>query len=167
MPFYSGIVERSRQKFLNHVSNNTSIAEYFEIKPKNGSLEFTVTNFVNGRYKFTVKYKRNYLAKHDFVNLPTELNDIINSYLDDFIIIELIVDLRHNYPFSKTILNVIKVEDSYSTRLPIKLYDYYNKIAKNHNKMNNQNNWSPALDLKLDMLLFISRIHHFEVFDDY
>jgi len=167
MPFYSGIVSRSRERFLNHISDNTSIAEYFEIKPKNGTLEFTVTNFINGRYKFIVKYKRKYVAKHDFVNLPRELNDIINSYLDDFIIIELIVDLRHGYPFSKTIWNIIKVEDSYATRLPIKLYDYYKKITKIHNKMNNQNNWSPALDLKLDMLLFICRIHHFEVFDDY
>ena len=70
--------------------NENTISNYFEIKPKNGSLEFIVSDFKNGRYKFTVKYNSKYIPKYDLIKLPIEMNDIINSYLDDFIIIELI-----------------------------------------------------------------------------
>lgn len=166
MNFYEGVIERRYRRFINDIDDNT-IANYFNIKPKNGSLEFIVTNFVNGRYNFTVKYTRKYIPKCDFIKLPIEINNIINSYLDDFIIIELIVDLRHKYPFSRPIWHVIKVEDSYSTRLYIKLLDYYKYITKIHNNMYKNRNWSPAIDLRTDIILFISRINNFDIFGDY
>jgi hypothetical protein len=166
MKFYSEIVERRYRHFIDNMNEET-ITNYFEIKPKDGSLEFIVSNFINGRYMFTVKYKRKYIPKYDLIQLPTEINDIINSYLDDFIIIEIIVDVRHNYPFSKPIWNLIKVKDSYSSRLPIKLLEYYTYITKKHNHMYKNKNWSPVTDFKSDILVFISRIHHFEIFDEY
>lgn len=166
MNFYGGVIERRYRMFIDHM-NKQPISKYFDIKPKNGSLEFIVSNFINGRYKFTVKYNRKYIPKCDFIKLPIEINNIINSYLDDFIIIEIIVDLRHNYPFSKPIWHVINVEDSYSIRLHIQLLDYYKHITKIHNNMYKNKNWSPAIDLRTDIILFISRIHHFEIFDDY
>jgi hypothetical protein len=166
MNFREALSQRRYRRFINDTHENT-IAKYFNIKPKNGSLEFIVSDYTNGRYKFTVKYKNKYIPKCDFIKLPNEINNKINSYLDDFITIELIVDLRHNYPFSRPIWHVINVEDSYSTRLHIKLLDYYKYINKIHNNMYKNNNWSPAIDLRTDIILFISRINHFDIFDNY
>ena len=145
--------------------DNKSIAEYFILENKN--LEFSITKPINGRYSFTINYKKKYIPKHDFMTLPEELNDIINSYLDDFIIIEIVVDLRHNYPFSKPNWNLVNVKDSYDNRLPLKLFNYYKYIVNKHNKMYTKKNWSPIIDIKNDILIFITRINHFEIFDEY
>ena len=60
MNFYEGIIERRYRQFIDHMNKQT-ISKYFEIKPKDGSLEFIVSNFINGRYKFTVKYNCKYI----------------------------------------------------------------------------------------------------------
>ena len=71
------------------------------------------------------------------------------------------------FPFYRPIWNLIKVEESYNKRTPISLFKYYKNITKLHNNMYKNKNWSPALGIKGDLVKFISRIDHFEVYDHY
>ena len=152
------------------IIGNLSIAEYFQIIPLNGSLQFNIDFSLDhdGTYKFTVLYKTKYIPKYDFIKLPLELNHIINSYLNDFdfIFLECLVDLRYDFPFSKPIWHLINVQHSFH-HIPISIFDYYKHIVHFHNNMYNENsNWSPVLNIKSDILKFICRINHFEVFHD-
>jgi hypothetical protein len=165
LSYNTTIVERNKSHFT-RILENKSIAEYFQIRPTIGSLEFVITDFVCGTYHFTVKYKTKYVPKIDFKTLPVELNHIIHSFLDDFIILNFEIDLRHNFPFSKPIWNLIDVHHSYDTRIHIPLFDYYNHIVDLHNTKYDTS-LSSSFGMKSDILIFIRRINHFEVFYDY
>jgi hypothetical protein len=172
MSYNKSIVRLNKAHFKKIIGDST-IAEYFQIVPAIGSLQFNISFPGNdddndGTYIFTVMYKTKYVAQYDFVNLPVELNDVINSYLADYIILECMIDLRHDFPFSKSVWNLMKVEHSYSKRIPICLFDYYGYIVHLHNEMyNEKKNWSPIIGIKSDILKFISRVNHFEVFNEY
>jgi len=86
--------------------------------------------------------------------------------LEDFIILECTVDLRYGFPFSKPVWILNSVDHSFNRRVHISLVDYYKDIVERHNAGYNRD-WSPAMGIKDDILIFICRIHHFEVFDDY
>jgi hypothetical protein len=167
MRYNRSIVELNREH-LKKMIGEISIAEYFQIIPATGSLQFNIDFTKDGRYKFSITYKTKYFPKYDFVNLPVELNDIIHSYLEDYIVLEFMVDLRYDFPFSRPVWSLMKVDDSYNNRVPICLFEYYKHIVKLHNKMYIiKNNWSPSMGIKSDILKFICRINHFEVFADY
>ena len=164
MEYNKNLIERHYRNFQAMLEKK-SIAEYFQIKPLSGSLEFTMRKLIHGRFMFIVKSKR--ISNIDFHCLPVEINNIINSYLDDFILLEFRVDLRNNYPFQPPIWKLVNIQESYGKRLHIDLIKYYKFIVRLHNKMYRNKNWSPGLQLKGDIAKFICRIHHFEVFDDY
>ena len=164
---YTTIINRLKIGLYDMIGDQ-SVAEYYDVKPSIGTLKIAITDFVDGIYRLKVKYNTIYKPNHDFRNLPVVINDIINSYLEDYIAIEFVVDLRRGFPFKKPIWHVVKVENSYGTRLPIDLFQYYKHIAKLHNRMHSQyKNWSPATGLKNDLIKFISRINHFEIFNEY
>lgn len=165
MDFNKRIVNLNKRHLMN-IMNNTSIADYYQIVLSNGSLQFEINDFKHGEYKFITTYKKNYKPRFYFVDIPDELNHIVFSYLEDFIILECSVDLRYGFPFSKPVWSLNSVYDSFNKRLHISLVDYYTDIVERHNAVYN-NDWSPAMGIKSDILIFICRIHHFEVFEDY
>ena len=154
MSYNKSIITLNKRHILRLIGDST-IADYFQILPAIGSLQFNIDfpgDDDNGMYIFTVEYKTKYIPQYDFVNLPVELNDVINSYLEDYIMLECMVDLRHDFPFSKSVWNLTKVECSYHGRIPICLFDYYQYIIDCHNEMYSKNgNWSPALGIKSDI----------------
>jgi len=166
---YNKSIVQSNKNHFKKIIGNMSIAEYYQIIPAIGSLQFNIEFTNEGVYKFTVVYKTKYVPKYDFMQLPVVLNDIINSYLDDYIILEFVVDLRYNFPFSNPVWSLTRVDDSYNSRVPIRLVDYYNDIVELHNNMYilHDKNWSSCMGIKSDILKFICRIHHFEVFAEY
>ena len=109
------------------------------------------------------------MPKFYFPNLPLEMNRNIYSYLSDFIVLDFLVDLRFDFPFSRPIWSLKHVEHSFNDdRLPISILDYYEYIVyKHNNRYLYKNNWTASLGIKNDLLLFISTIHHFEIFSDY
>jgi len=167
MQFNRSLFENNKKHFK-MILCEMSIAEYYQIIPTIGSLQFNIDFTDDGRYKFTVIYKTKYIPKYNIIKLPVEMNDIINSYLDDYIILNFIVDLTCDFPFSKPIWNLMSVDHSYYGRLSICLFEYYKYIVDLHNDMyNEKNNWSPIMNIKSDILKIICRINHFEIFADY
>jgi hypothetical protein len=168
MSIFNHTIVRRNKNHLQNLFINCSIADYYQILPLSGSLSFEIDLSMSGQYIFRVKYKNKYMPKFYFPNLPHEMNRIVYSYLCDYIVLDFLVDLRFNFPFSPPIWSLKHVEHSFHHRLPISIVDYYNYILDNHNnRYAINNNWTASLGTKTDILLFICRINHFEIFSDY
>lgn len=157
------IVDRRYKDYRKKIGQ--SINNYFGIEnPKNGTLEFSFKRISKKNFLFSIKYLHN--PKYDFITLPTEINDIINSYIEEFIIVEYKIHFTDQYPFRPPKWSIKSVSDTYSNRLPITLYNYYKYIAKMHNIMNRRD-WSSCINFYVDIIYFISKINHFDIFNEF
>jgi len=169
MSVYNHSIVRRNKIHLYNLFKNDSIVDYFQIAPLYGSLSFDIDLSMDGRYIFRVEYKNKYMPKFYFPNLPDDMNRLIYSYLHDYIVLEFLVDLRFDFPFSRPIWSFENAQHSYHSRLPISIDDYYKYIVANHNNKYAENiyNWSACMGVRSDILLFICRINHFDIFCDY
>jgi hypothetical protein len=99
------------------------------------------------------------LNDHNILELPSEINNIIHSYLSCYIEINTNILYIDTYPFSPPQWNLLSVINKSSSR--INLHEYYEYIVKCHNSQYSIN-WSPAIIIEKDILFFITRINLFQ-----
>jgi len=100
--------------------------------------------------------------KHDgyyFENLPPELNNKINDYLDDKLKLSFVINIPTDYPFNPPIWILSDISTTiYNYKL---LISYYSSKAISHNEINSKN-WSPVILIDKDILGFINTIINFD-----
>jgi len=176
IPFVLPHVLPRRMRDFKNIINDTSIADYLGIvSRKNDSLSFKMDLFPEEKYCiFSVDFvtQNTPNLKLDFMGLPTEISDIVNSYSSNFISLKFRIDYLVNYPFDTPVWSLIYEKDD-MTHLPSNfvLNDYYQEIVERHNGQYNEVsrgfNWSPSMTIRTDMINFIMRILHFDVITDY
>lgn len=94
-------------------------------------------------------------------NLPIEIIRDIASYDDHYIQLKIKIKYPNMYPFEPPVWSLLDVKSKINTHIGLK--EYYEYIIDNHN---NQNSgwWSSAINIEKDLLLFLTRINHFEWF---
>ena len=100
--------------------------------------------------------------KHDgyyFENLPPEINNKINDYLDDTLKLSFVLNIPHDYPFNPPIWMLSNISTSISN-LNL-LISYYSSKVVYHNETLLKN-WSPAILIDKDILLFMTKILNFD-----
>ena len=97
----------------------------------------------------------------DFGDLPHEVSEIINSYRENFIKIQIRILFPRNYPLRGSSF-LLKNVDS-NVNAPIDLKEYYKYRIKSFNK-SWKRDYSPAMKIEHYVLDFIQTINHFEHF---
>lgn len=152
---------------------NANIEDYFGILPqKNDTISFALTKESN-HCVFTVKYVTQNTPNHsmDIVGLPKELCDLIATFASKMIQIKFKITYPETYPFEPPIWSLMEEEDDMD-HLPkaFVLKDHYQDIVDRHNSQYNDGggfNWTPAIDIRTDILSFIEKINHFELISQY
>lgn len=100
--------------------------------------------------------------KHDgyyFENLPPELNNKINYYLDDKLKLSFVINIPTDYPFNSPIWILSDISTTiYNYKF---LISYYSSKVIYHNEINSKN-WSPVILIDKDILGFINTIINFD-----
>ena len=168
------VLPRRCRDFTNSIGN-TSIVDYLGILPrKNEKLSFTMEQFPEERYSiFSVDFvTQNTPTLVPTFNLPLELCHIIKSYSSNFISLKFKIEYHYNYPFVQPKWSLIS-EDNDMTHLPknIVLSNYYQDIVERHNgqyrELSRGHNWTPAINIRTDMINFIMKILHFDIIADF
>lgn len=100
--------------------------------------------------------------KHDgyyFENLPPELNNKINDYLDDTLKLSFVLNIPTDYPFIPPIWILSDISTTISNYKL--LISYYSSKVISHNEINSKN-WSPVILIDKDILGFINTIINFD-----
>lgn len=168
VPFVLPHVFPRRCQDFTRIIGDKSIVDYLGIVPrKNEKLSFAMEVFPE---------QRNCIFSVDFVtqntptlkpsfNLPVELCQIINSYSSNFISLKFKIEYHYNYPFVQPKWSLVS-EQNNMTHLPknIVLSEYYQDIVERHNgQYRRGHNWTPAINIRTDMINFIMKILHFDV----
>ena len=154
---------------------DTSIVEHLCIIPrKNEKISYMMEMFPEQRYNiFSVKFvTQNTEGLINNFKLPVELCSIIKSYSSNFISLKFKIEYIGNYPFDQPIWSLVSEEND-MTHLPkgFVLSDYFHDLVERHNgqysELSRGHNWSPAIDIRRDMINFILKINHFDMIVDY
>lgn len=163
-----------RWKDLQNRMDNTNIEDYFGIIPeKNDRISFAVEKDPDNKYCiFTVKYVTQNTPDIclDFADLPESVSCLIAEYFCRTIELKFKITFPETYPFEAPIWSLVE-EKNDMTHLPKQfvLGEYYQDIVNRHNSSycNGGYNWTPAITIRTDILLFIEKIHHFEMISQY
>jgi len=151
------LYERRLNEFKKNISSKKGIVNYFQIKNLN---DITFQNESNNSCKLTIKYKHvNFdINKNNIFELPAELNDVISTYLPSYIKITLTIKYPPDYPFKPPTWSLTEL--SHNINLHADVEEYYSSIVDAHNRENRE--WLPSTWVEKDVILFISRINHFD-----
>lgn len=105
--------------------------------------------------KFIHHYKSVYLHF-----LPPELNEIIDSFMNDIIYLKFVISYPENYPFISPCWSLDKYSCSFATKFNIMRY-YQNKIDC-HNQITQYLIGTPSIYPEKDILGFIVIVNHFD-----
>jgi len=100
--------------------------------------------------------------KHDgyyFEQLPPEINNKINDYLDDKLKLSFVINIPTDYPFNPPTWILSDISTTISNYKL--LISYYSSKVIYHNEINLKN-WSPVILIDKDILLFMTKILKFD-----
>jgi len=136
---------------------------------------FNITDNINEKIKLStiikdndIIFEINYFKLNNelfnFPHLPIEIcNAIRKFYKIEYIKIYIKINYNEEYPFKPPDWNLINIK--HNLNLSFNLENYYKEIIQYHNSLN-KINWSPAIDIHMDILDFIQKINHFDYIMD-
>ena len=108
---------------------------------------------INIRIEFIYKHKSFY-----FDNLPPELNNKIEDFLYDKIVLNIIQVLPESYPFMQPLWVLSDIITPPQQHKLIEVY-YCEKIRNHNEKISDK--WTPALRIEKDILIFMTTVMGF------
>ena len=167
------VILDGRCNYYKNKINNTKIEDYFGIiSKKNETISYSMEKEIE-HCVFTAKYVTQNTPNNsiNFVGLPKELCDLIATFSCKMIQIKFNITYPELYPFEPPIWSLLE-ENNDMNHLPrgFVLKEYYQDIVERHNSQYNNSggfNWTPAIDIRVDMLGFIEKINHFEMISEY
>ena len=144
---------------------NKKIEDYFGISSRNRKLSIRVNKCNNNKQKYMVEI--NCIKPQSFVNimgLPLDIARKIHTYIPEYIKITFCIYYPEHYPFTPPVWSLDKISHRVNTQL--NLTEYYKYIVDAHNG-NYDIDWSPAIKLEADLIIFIQKINHFDMIFEY
>lgn len=155
------LFKKRYERFQNKITAS-SINKYFGIIDPNIKIELNKKNNETNLY-LNIFYLKPQKKTH-FKLFPDEINDLIYSYLNEYIDVEFKILYPLDYPFQPPIWSLTKNASNFVFK------DLLNNIVEFaitcHNNQHNRD-WSPATDIEKDILGFIVKINTFEYIFDY
>jgi hypothetical protein len=131
----------------------TSLQETLNIPIE--TLNIKLKHVCNSYISFNITFKKNMYYNVNFINLPEELNDIINSFLTETISIDIYITTYNNYPFAGLRFYIQNITCNKDFGYYLK--EFYNyRIEKYNEKLNEE--WCAAWAIDKNILDFVSTI---------
>ena len=134
-------------KQFNEFMDGQTINEYFQLPPT--SPIYTLTRDDILLCVFTSTYTKTYNISQ--INLPEDILKLINTYVDQHVLIIFDVIYDTKYPFYPPKWNIRKMN------APTKISKQVDQIAYNHNRQY-AIDWSPSISIEKDTLYMIERL---------
>ncbi len=143
------------------------LANYYQLKQ--GPQESTTieTTVQSNQILFTMHYQKSVTPQN--IRLPLELIRHIYGYLTYHIQVDTKIEYSSHYPFAPPIWYMEKVTHTlpHTGYEPLYLLDYFIDKIRQHNHLYHillleGTQWTPAISVEKDMLMFVARIHHFD-----
>jgi hypothetical protein len=140
--------------------NSYGITEYYNlISSKDNKLSITLDQIDDIPYNdIVVDIRYNKYSDYNILNLPKHLNNVINQYLEQVIILK----LKITYPgeiWYAPVFYLIDVDTNH--KVEIDLIEYYSYLVKNHNLLYKKQ-WNPCISIDKNLLDFVRKINHFD-----
>jgi hypothetical protein len=149
------------ERFQNKIANS-SINKYFGINDTN--INITVNKKNNEEILYLNIFYLKHQEKINFKIIPNELNDLIHSYLNEYVTIQTDILFPSDYPFIPPIWSLLKVSSNFDFK--DLLHNISEYAVTCHNNQTTRD-WSPATDIEKDILDFIRKINTFEYVFEY
>ena len=159
-PASSNHIMNRRIRCFRMLNEQTPIQEYMNIPKKEGnnSLNIDIVNITNNKINLKIKYVHKYDGYY-FEELPAEINNMIDKYLYETLIINISIHMPEIYPWRPARWSLTNISTKKSKQRVLLNY-YYDKI-KYHNQLNREK-WSIVISMEKDILFFISSIINFK-----
>ena len=143
---------RRISKFIKS-KEKTSLQETLNIPIE--SLNIKLTHVCISYITFNITFKKNIYYNINFIQLPEELNDIINSFLTETVSIDIYIKISKGYPFTtlQFYIKSITCNKDFGYYLQ-KLYNY--RTDNYNDKL--KDNWGAVWHLDKNILDFVSTI---------
>ena len=147
------------QRFL-RTFGNVSLNTYFGISDELFDYDFQLLSCTELEMLLIVKVIRKYRVIV-FVDLPTDINRLIASYITDKIEITFKMTLPIDFPFIPPVWSFVTLRQNFLLEDKNYLLEkHYDQIIKIHNKYNTS--WSAAMEIDKDILVLLEEINHFK-----
>ena len=115
--------------------------------------DYKVCVYDSGELRISVFYKKKY-DRFDFPNLPTELNDLVNSFNFHFIYLELLFKFSEIYPFESPNISLSKFRSNFSDNTK---HLYASRLERLNKEL--ENDWSSGIYIYHIVIQYISNIY--------
>ena len=158
----SNILTRRINRFKNTIKKNNGIQKFFNIpESDDNNISFKLTikpiEINNNLIVFELKYKYQYDTFY-FEIFPCEINDHINSFCFDILILEISMVFLKKYPFNPTFLII---SNTYTNKNNYYIINFYSSKLKKFN-YDYKKNWSMVCLIDKQILDFIAYFNTLE-----
>jgi len=143
------------------------LANYYQLKKMPHESTSIKTVLQSNHILLTIRYQKSVTPQN--IRLPLELIRVIYGYLLYTLEIQTKIEYSIHYPFAPPIWYIEKVNHTIprASYDPFYLLDYYIEKIQRHNHLYNLllvqgTQWTPAISVEKDILLFVRRIYHFD-----
>jgi hypothetical protein len=143
------------------------LANYYQLKQCPDESTTIKTTLQSNTLLLAIRYQRSVTPQN--IRLPNEIIRHIYGYLLYQIELHTKIDYSIDYPFAPPIWYIESVQHNlpHTGYHPFYLLDYYIDKIHQHNRLYNRlllegNQWTPAISVENDILLFVKRVHHFD-----
>ena len=151
------------QRFVD-LLENTTIEDYFEINKNTTNNKIITFSYKKNDNSIFLSIKCIKKNNYDFYNFPYEISNIISSYCDDIINLEIEINYDYHYPFKNPRWNLLNLEHNIKSLL--NLDEYYQYMINNHNLYYDYD-WSPIITIEKDIIDFFRKINYFDYIFEY
>jgi hypothetical protein len=148
--------ETNKLKYIKNIQKKFNIYE----KKNNESLNIKLENITSSSFSIIIKHTFMF-NKFYFDNLPSEINNLINTFIDYYLEIKLDINMPDRYPFASTELSMRFIEIK---NIDKKIVSYYkDKTATFYCEI--KKIWSPAIRLETLVLMLFTTIDFYKLHD--
>lgn len=131
----------------------------FKSAEDTNALTISMQNILYNRIEFNISYKSHPYKPCDFDVLPIELNEIIDSFLDERITLDIAIFIPLCYPFRPS--NIVLTHIHCNEKIYASLQSLYCHRIKSYNEALNRQ-WTPIMTFDKQMLYITSLFSDFE-----
>jgi len=150
------------ERLEERVLNNSSFTEYFGIAPPNENEELDIklvtADSTEGIVVIDILFQKH--TTQNLLKIPIEIIRHIDNFNHYYLRLRLKLTFPVEYPFQPPVWSLEKIQQQ-TKPTHVDMKEYYEYIIEKHNSQN-ATRWSPSTFIDKDILLFFTRINHFE-----
>ena len=153
------ITRRHFTHLINKFGNPGNFGNYFGIS-NNYTIKTSIPNFENRIINLTILYCENQPIFY-FPNLPIEISEYINTFINRKIHVQIQIKFKNDYPFKPPVFKIVGFKNTVNYSINKEIYIYLKYKTKLYNEKLDKT-WTPALLIEKTILDLFTTINNFD-----